>query len=59
MRKKYLYDMSLTWIPQKGSLVIPRKIRKDKGSIKGSKLLSEQGKLNIIESNKNRKKNIC
>jgi hypothetical protein len=33
-RKKQLYDMAITWVPQKGSPYRPRKTRKDKGSKK-------------------------
>jgi len=40
------------------SLFIPRKTIEDKGMTKGSKILSEQDRFNIIESNRKRKK-IC
>lgn len=34
MRKKKLFEMANTWIPQKGSPFRPRKIRKDKGYVR-------------------------
>jgi hypothetical protein len=37
-RKKALYDMAKTWIPQKGSLFRPRKTRKDIGIKRGQNI---------------------
>jgi hypothetical protein len=57
IRKHALYLISKCWTPQKGSPFRPRKIRKDKGTIKGPKIISEQARQNIIASNKKRAKN--
>lgn len=55
-RKKNIYDLVKTWVPQKGYLFRPRKIRKDKGQIKGPKFLSEEGRKRIIMANKKRRR---
>lgn len=57
IRKHALYLISKCWTPQQGSPFRPRKTRKDKGTIKGPKIISEQARQNIIASNKKRTKN--
>ena len=50
-RKFQLYKIIKTWTPGQGTPSRPRKIRKDKGTVKGPRVLTKQGSLNIANFN--------